>query len=161
MKNRGMNLHPYKLRGEWAELRFMTRAAEMGFRITKPWGDSASYDVIVEHEGRFARVQVKSCTHKRFSGYCCQVRGCQHRAYAENSFDFLAVYVIPEDVWYIIPEKRIRGRGNLYLRPRHRSKFNPYKEAWHLLRLQTAEEEIVDVIHACVADLSAEAAAWG
>ena len=56
MKNLGMKLHPYKLRGEWVELCFMTRAAELGFHVTKPWGDSATYDVIVEYEGRFVRV---------------------------------------------------------------------------------------------------------
>jgi hypothetical protein len=34
--------HP-KARGEWAELRFMTRAAELLFRVAKPWGDCAPY----------------------------------------------------------------------------------------------------------------------
>ncbi len=34
----------YKLQGEVVELRFLARAAELGLRISKPYGDSAPYD---------------------------------------------------------------------------------------------------------------------
>lgn len=159
MKNLGMKLHPYKLRGEWVELCFMTRAAELGFHVTRPWGDSASYDVIVENEGRFARVQVKSTSHFHEGGYTCQMRGSNHHRYPDNSFDFLAVYLIPENVWYIMPAERTRGHATFYFRPKRRSKFNCYKEAWHLLKTGPTEG-IVDVIHACVPS-PAEEAIWG
>ena len=56
-----MSIRHAKQRGEWAELRFMTRATELGFRVSKPWGDSAPYDLAIDHRGRFRRVQVK-CT---------------------------------------------------------------------------------------------------
>ena len=36
--------HP-KLRGEWAELCFMVRAAEKGLQVSKPWGETARYDL--------------------------------------------------------------------------------------------------------------------
>jgi len=39
--------HP-KIRGEWVELRFMTRAIELRFRVCRPWGDCAPYDVVTE-----------------------------------------------------------------------------------------------------------------
>ncbi len=45
MKNKGMKIKHPKLRGEWAELRFMTRAAEHGLCVTKPWGETARYDL--------------------------------------------------------------------------------------------------------------------
>ena len=44
----------HKLRGEWAELRFMTQAAEHGIMVSKPWGDSAPYDLMVEHKATSA-----------------------------------------------------------------------------------------------------------
>ena len=56
--------HP-KARGEWAELRFMTRASELGLRVTKPWGDNAPYDLAIEANGRFLRVQVKGTRFRR------------------------------------------------------------------------------------------------
>jgi hypothetical protein len=43
MPNRssGQNIQNHKLRGEWAELRFLQTAIERGFRVTKPWGETA------------------------------------------------------------------------------------------------------------------------
>ena len=38
----------------------MARAAARGLSVTRPHGDSASYDVGIEHNGRYVRVQVKS-----------------------------------------------------------------------------------------------------
>ena len=52
-----MSIRHAKERGEWAELPFMTRATELGFRVNKPWGDSSPYDVATDHRGRFRRVQ--------------------------------------------------------------------------------------------------------
>ena len=40
-----------KHRGEWTELNFMSRVTERGFNVSKPWGDSARYDVAVERGG--------------------------------------------------------------------------------------------------------------
>ena len=60
-KNSGGGIKGCKERGEWAELCFMARAAGHGLRVSKPYGDSASYDVGVEwvapgREGRILRV---------------------------------------------------------------------------------------------------------
>jgi hypothetical protein len=35
----------------------MARAAEHGFSVSKPWGESQAYDVTVESGGKFLRVQ--------------------------------------------------------------------------------------------------------
>ncbi|MGO8809771.1 MAG: group I intron-associated PD-(D/E)XK endonuclease [Candidatus Sulfotelmatobacter sp.] len=40
-------------RGEWAEIRFVGRAAEQRFRVSKPWGNTLPYDLMVERDGRF------------------------------------------------------------------------------------------------------------
>ena len=55
----------FKLRGEWMELLFMTRATEHGLRVMRPWGDSSRYDFVVETGGRFLRVQVKSTSFRQ------------------------------------------------------------------------------------------------
>ena len=64
----GYRLRGCKERGEWAELCFMARAAENGLRESKPYGESASYDVGVEHKGTILRVQVKSTIYYRRGG---------------------------------------------------------------------------------------------
>jgi PD-(D/E)XK endonuclease len=124
--------HP-KLRGEWAELCFMVRAAEKGLQVSKPWGETARYDFAVERDGHFARVQVKSTMFRDRGGYSCTVRGCRG-PYVGDPFDFVAAYLIPEDLWYIIPEEVIRGQGSIAVYPRlKKSKYGRYREAWHLL----------------------------
>jgi hypothetical protein len=133
-KNNGMKIKHPKLRGEWAELCFMTRAAEHGLRVTKPWGETAHYDFAVEDKGHFVRVQVKSTMFKDRGGYSCSVRGCRG-PYEGDPFDFVAVYLIPEDLWYIIPAEKVQGQGSVALYPHlKRSKYGQYKEAWGLLR---------------------------
>jgi hypothetical protein len=54
-----------KERGEWEELSFMARAAAQGLRVSRPFGDSSSYDVGVECGDRILRVQVKSTMYRR------------------------------------------------------------------------------------------------
>jgi hypothetical protein len=129
-------MHP-KEKGEWAELRFMTRAAEHGLRVTKPWGDSSRYDFAVEHHGRFQRVQVKATSFKNRDHYSCHMRG-GGKPYREDEIDFVAVYVIPMDLWYIIPIKvAARCTWMIILSPHmKKSKHGVYKEAWHLLRAE-------------------------
>jgi len=140
-------VHPKK-RGEWVELQFMARAAHHGLTVSKPWGDTARYDFIVEHGGRFQRVQVKSTTscppvgRNRIPGaYLCNTvsRGptvkTAGRTYLATEIDFFAFYIIPEDVWYIVPIADVRrARFAVYLNPYERkNKYFRFMEAWHLL----------------------------
>jgi hypothetical protein len=125
-----------KRRGEWAESVFMARAGEHGLPVSKPWGDSDSFDCVVGRPGKFAAVQVKSAVTKLESGkgYICSTCS-SHKVYRTGAFDFLAAYVIPEDVWYIIPAKEIRGLKSISLcTDGGEAKYERYREAWHLLR---------------------------
>ncbi len=128
-----------KKRGEWVELKFMVKAAEYGFGVSKPWGDSSRYDLGVEDGGGLVRVQVKSTKCRDKGSYACAVRPNLQmgRPYKRGDFDFLAAYVIPEDVWYIIPAKLVVKKGTMGMiiltpsSPGH--KYEPYLEAWYLL----------------------------
>ena len=123
-----------KKRGEWVESVFVARASELGLPVSKPWGDSESYDFVVGRPGKFVGVQVKSTTIENGGGYVCVIRK-QGGAYTRGSFDFVAAYVVPEDVWYIIPVRDIRGRECMSLcSSSTRNENEKYREAWHLLR---------------------------
>jgi hypothetical protein len=61
ISNRMRINHP-KLRGEWAELCFMTRAAEHGLRVTKPGGETAQCDFAVEYEEEVGKSTKKGHT---------------------------------------------------------------------------------------------------
>ena len=125
-----------KERGEWAESVFVARAAENGLPVSKPFGDSRSFDCVVGRPGKFVAVQVKCTVAKLESGkgYICSVCS-SHKAYRAGAFDFLAAYVVLEDVWYIIPAKLIRGLKSISLCTEGaEAKYEEYREAWHLLR---------------------------
>jgi len=114
----------------------MAKAAKLGFRISKLWGE-CRYDVIVETGGRFMRIQVKSTICRRRKGYNCRVQPSDtSEPYHPGEFDFLAVYIITEDVWYIVPARVVVHKlGRIRLHPSDPAcKYAPYKEAWHLLR---------------------------
>jgi PD-(D/E)XK endonuclease len=134
MRNQGTHIRHPKARGEWAELRFMTRACELGLRVSKPWGDSAPYDVAVEHNGRFLRVQVKCTCKKRLHSYVCSVSNSRG-PYTSDQIDFIAAYVIPADTWYILPLAALHHSFDVWLTPyRKNSHYAEFKEAWHLLK---------------------------
>jgi hypothetical protein len=138
-----------KRRGEWAESVFAVRAAENGLPVSKPFGESGSFDCVVGRPGKFVAVQVK-CTLAEMQngkGYVCSVKS-NNKRYRAGAFDFLAAYVIPEDAWYIVPAKLIRGQSSICLcTAGTEAKYEEYREAWHLLRKasgigETTEEAV-------------------
>ena len=133
----GALIKNHKLRGEWAELVFMARAKQMGLGVPTPWGESSRYDVMLEHEGRYMRVQVKSTIYRVGNAYVCNTRpDNDDQPYTTRQIDFLAAYVIPANVWYILPAKvATRLKGNIWLSPHKKGhKYEPFMEAWELLR---------------------------
>jgi hypothetical protein len=135
MRRRGKPIFAnYKRRGEWVELLFMTVASGLGFTVAKPWGESGRYDVIVENEGRFLRIQVKSTERRCEGGYLCMLHVCGNRLYTAKEIDYFALYVLPKDVWYIFPAKTLAGMSAVGLSPdRKGHKYERYMENWWLL----------------------------
>ena len=132
----------YKQRGEWVELQFMARAIRKRFRVSRPWGDSSPYDVGVEYGRQFLRVQVKSTSYRLANGYLCGFKPNQKaKRYTASQLDFFAAYIVPEDVWYIIPavvvlKTKSSGLMLFPVQPMRRDcyKYESYREAWKQLR---------------------------
>ena len=94
------------------------------------------------HPAHFLRVQVKSTPCRRRSGYYCRFRGGGHdTGYDLASVDLFASYIIPTNVWYLIPASVIltpKAKAGILLCPEvgihsNRNKYEPYREAWGLL----------------------------
>jgi PD-(D/E)XK nuclease superfamily protein len=141
MKTSGMDIRNHKKRGQWAELRFMTKATELGFQAAQPLGDAAPYDVVLDVGGRFISVQVKSTFFSasnlkpgNFVASLFHGNG-PDRTYQQSDFDYLAVYYIPKNIWYIIPSAQAAGRFAIRACPGDKlNQWEPYREAWHLLQ---------------------------
>ncbi len=136
--------------GEIAEAAFTHKALNLEFAVCRPHGDSERYDAIVDSREpdimpKLSRVQVKCSTqmcegfyrtnaHRRISGRAVP--------YKPTEIDFIAAYVIPEETWYIIPIRAVRGTSLLFRpkRSRKRGLYEDYREAWHLLRQTTNQK---------------------
>ena len=134
MKKQKRSGNDYKKRGEWVELKFMAEAAQRNLPTSKPYGDSENFDVVVGRPGKFVGVQVKSTSCKQGDGYHCNMATRNHLTYAVGAVDFMAAYIVPENVWYIIPANVVQGKGAILLYPNMpTSKYEQYREAWNLL----------------------------
>ena len=86
--------------------------------------------------GFFLRVQVKSTIYRIGNANVCNVRpDSDLRPYTKRQIDYLAAYVIPEDIWYILPARVATAlKGNIWLSPaKPGHKYERYMEAWELL----------------------------
>jgi hypothetical protein len=93
------------------------------------------------------RVQVKCSTQLSTGLYRINAhRRLNGRAvpYLPGEIHFFAAYIIPEDTWYIIPLRAARGVTSLLFRRRRDRRpglYDAYREAWHLLRPETKDEQ--------------------
>ena len=126
-----------KRRGEAAEAAFLARATSLGFAVCIPWGDSERYDSVVTLGQSFLRVQIKSAACYANTRYRIRTTGSSYTIYTPAEIDFLVAYLVPEDLWYIIPASAIGHRKGIRFYPhtRHpsRAHFERYREAWCLL----------------------------
>ena len=126
-----------KEKGELAELAFLHKAASLGFGVAQPHGDSERYDFILDSGERFLRVQVKSIFGLVEEIYRARCTHGDKILYTADEIDFLAVYIAPLMVWYIIPVDCAPTSGVLAFYPSGRERgsgrFEEFREAWHLM----------------------------
>ena len=131
---------PPKRRGELAEIRFLLAAAARGLTVAKPWGDSDPFDFLVGRDGRYLRVQVKSTTSRHRGGgqFRVSCHPCIRRAYTPREVDIIAAYVVPEDKWFLIPIRALKGVTTIAVGGHscRRGRFDRYLDAWHYLLRQ-------------------------
>jgi hypothetical protein len=145
-----------KLTGERSEAAFLARAADMGFGVAKPWGDSRRYDFILDNGECLHRVQVKCTESIRARAYetrATYTTGKGRAVYTKKDIDFIAGHVVPLDLWYIIPVEVCTPAPMLRFYPHRTAKImrlEPYREAWKLV-LPKQSNHVMD-LHACADD---------
>jgi len=126
-------LNIMKIQGDNAELKFMLLSQELGYIISKPFGDNSKYDLIIDNGNDLEKIQIKSTSRKDTSSgmdcYNCLVcsGSKQKQKYNEKDVDFIVIYVIPENTWYKIPVKEIKGK-TVKLYPHRQSQRNTYEK---------------------------------
>jgi PD-(D/E)XK endonuclease len=139
-RQRGLAARLHGDLGEVAFLHNLHKATELGFMVAQPYGAGYPFDFIVQGGPSLLRVQVKAAAHMRFGLYGVSIfrhLGPRRLADGQCDVDFVAVYIIPEKTWYILPVREVENRQTLMFRPKGYRRRNPYahyREAWHLLR---------------------------
>ena len=123
-----------------AEAEFVRRAIALGLTVCQPFNEGARFDFSVHSARTALRVQVKSRWTRSPDGhYTLPVSHRLNSAtipYTADETDILAAYLGPDDIWYIIPVSAAIGRVTAHFNPhrvRCRGRFEPFREAWHLL----------------------------
>ncbi len=137
---------PPKRRGEEAELAFMRRAIAEGFAIAKPWGDSERYDFILDNGVRLWRVQVRSTDYEAHHGFAVHTYVTRKMVrLTAKEVDVIAAYLVPKDLWYIVPIEACTCK-NLWFFPgrsRKGSRFEKFREGWDYLRPPAPDEILI------------------
>jgi hypothetical protein len=115
-----LRLTPKQL-GEIAEAEFIAKGVGLRFVVAKPWGDSESYDYIVNarRSFNFWRVQVKSAHVAGEDGtYSFRAHDHAQRSYSAKDIDALVAYARPIGAWYVFPVRVVERLKGLKLYPR-------------------------------------------
>jgi hypothetical protein len=126
--------------GERSEAAFLHKASSLGFGVAKPWGDSERYDFILDNGRRLLRVQNKATDSIRAHAYETRATysvGKRRAVYSSCDIDFLVAYIIPLDLWYILPVRACAPSPMLRFYPHREPKtmrLEKYREAWHLMK---------------------------
>src|SRR5438067_5740719 len=126
-----------KVKGETAEIEFLLKVHRLGFIVSRPWGDSAPYDFILETKRRLLRVQVKSAWTKGKRAYRLSAHRSLGRGYLPGQIDVVVAYVAPEKTWYVIPFRALGGRRSMYLfpeNPNSKGRLEKFRNRWDLFR---------------------------
>lgn len=115
---------PPKMIGELSELAVAHHLTRAGYTVLRPLGDSARYDLAIDHGTCFDRVQVKTGkvtadgTLIRFATSSSQAHRGRGRRDYRGAIELFAVYVAVLDTTYLIPVADVgRVGGTLRLRP--------------------------------------------
>ena len=126
-----------KREGTSHEARFKSEALKRGLDVLVPEGDYLPYDcMVVNGEGTKIRVQVKGTSYRAKGSKAHRLlAGCgkTKAALDPGQVAVLAAYVVPADVFYHIPIRRLEGARSLYLSPSFsdsRAKYEVWKDAW-------------------------------
>lgn len=111
--------HPVDV-GHRSEAAIVAQLVRRGYRVLLPLGVNQRYDLVLESEGRFFKVQCKTGRLKRgairFRGQSIQsnTKGTRMRPYL-GEVDFFAVYCRDNDSVYMVPAEDVPATG-MYLR---------------------------------------------
>jgi hypothetical protein len=107
--------------GDISESKVLSRFLELGYTVLLPWGNGERYDLVIEREGKFLRIQVKTgrIYHKtgiiRCPMYNINGSSRQRMRYDSSEIDYFAIYCPDNDKTYLV-DVREKSSSEIHLR---------------------------------------------
>ena len=120
-----------RVKGELTELKCQLFCLEKGYIISKPILDNARYDMVVDYNGKFYRIQIKTSRwmseeHEGFVFNCKSQHsvagGNKIMKYSPDEIDFFMTEF--ENEYYLIPCDKARSEMKLRLKPTKNNQDN-------------------------------------
>jgi len=100
------------------ELRFAAEFIRQGWNIFLPYGDDSPVDLLIEKNGDFKRVQIKTTSPIK-GAVICRLKSSnnwQVKKYTFKEIDFFGIYDYQNKKGYLLPIKEGEGMTQLHLR---------------------------------------------
>ena len=122
--------------GAISEYSFIVECLKREIAVSSPIVDKNGYDFVIQLGDSFVKVQVKSTSVHESGRKSCWKVNCNHGGsrsdYNKDHFDYIAIYIIGSDIWYILPFSEVKQTLRLYPN-KIKHHLNVYRNAWHLL----------------------------
>ena len=109
---------PKKQIAKEGELRFAAEFVRKGWSIFLPYGEDSSIDLLIEKEGKYSRVQIKT-TKPIADVIHCRTKSSnnwQVKKYTKNDIDLFGIYDYENKKGYLIPIEKVEGMTDVSLR---------------------------------------------
>ena len=111
-----------KMKGQISEARTLYEFQKYGIPVCVPWGDNERYDLVAEFDGKFNRVQVKTCNEEENGAIICYTRSSTNHttnrnlSTYENEVDYFVFVNQTRDWLAIVPIEEIGKNKAIRLR---------------------------------------------
>ena len=111
-----------KTKGQISEARALYEFQKHGIPVCIPWGDNERYDLIAEFDGKFNRIQVKTCNEEENGAIICYARSSTNHTTNrnlttyENEVDYFVFANQTRDWVALVPIEEIGKNKTIRLR---------------------------------------------
>ena len=111
-----------KTKGQLSEAKALYEFQRYGIPVCIPWGDNERYDLIAEFDGKFNRIQVKTCNEEENGAIVCYTRSSTNHTTNknlltyENDVDYFVFVNQTYDLIALVPITEIGSQKTIRLR---------------------------------------------
>lgn len=104
-------------KGVIGELEISSHLIKKGYTVLTPLNPNSCYDLVIEKDSKFSRIQVKYCTPKKgVLRIELDRKQRKTKSYKERGVDAMAAYDPEHHKFYLVPMNLIESKKEIWLR---------------------------------------------